>query len=195
MHTKYRGLLGQINWLQITRRFQCSDKFSRRASRAASPTISDVKALNTLGRQLNWQPVKRQFWSLTGTKRIIGFLDAFHRNNEDGSSQRGVTIFLRELREYSECHRKSCWWWKSKNWENRTTNNRGRVVFINEIFWFMSVLPWIVDGHVRWGCRRNSHEDWREEPGDNSKNNSLTWTKWNNPHDFHVGKGSLFKKY
>ena len=40
----------------------------------------------------------------------------------------------------------------------------------------MPVLPWIVDGHVRWGCR-NSHEDWREEPGDNSKNNSLTWSK------------------
>ena len=58
----------------------------------------------------------------------------------------------------------------------------------------MPVLPWIVDGHVRWGCR-NSHEDWREEPGDNSKNNSLTWAKRNNSHDFHVAKWNLFRKY
>ena len=36
-------------------------KFSRCASKAASPTIGDVKALNKLARQLKSQPVKLQF--------------------------------------------------------------------------------------------------------------------------------------
>ena len=58
----------------------------------------------------------------------------------------------------------------------------------------MPVPPWIVDGHARWGCR-NSHEDWHEEIGDNSKNNSLTWAKRNNSHDFHVAKWNQFRKY
>ena len=24
-----------------------------------------------------------------------------------------------------------------------------RVIFFHEVFWFMSVSPWIVDGHIR----------------------------------------------
>ena len=43
MHTRYRSLLGQINWLQSRTQFQCCYKFSRCASKAASPTIGDVK--------------------------------------------------------------------------------------------------------------------------------------------------------
>ena len=58
----------------------------------------------------------------------------------------------------------------------------------------MPVPPWIVDGHARWGCR-NSHEDWHEEPGDNSTNNSPTWAKRNNSHGFHVAKWNQFRKY
>ena len=80
MHTRYRSLLGQIDWLQSRTQFQCCYKFS------ASPTFGGVKALNKLKRQLKSQPVKLQFWPLTGTLRIIGFPDATHRNNEDGSS-------------------------------------------------------------------------------------------------------------
>ena len=68
---------------------------------AASPTNGDVKALNKLARQLKSQPVKLQFWPLTGPLRILGFLDASYRNNEDGSSQRGMTVFLAEPREQS----------------------------------------------------------------------------------------------
>ena len=68
---------------------------------ATSPTIGDVKALNKLARQLKSQPVKLQFWPLTGPLRIIGFPDASKRNNEDGSSQRGMTVFLAESRERS----------------------------------------------------------------------------------------------
>ena len=45
----------------------------------------------------------------------------------------------------------------------------------------MPVPPWIMD-FSKWSCRY-SHENWREEPGDDSKNNSPTWTKGNHPHD------------
>ena len=73
---------------------------SRCASRAASPTIGDVTALNKLARQLKSKPVKLQFWPLTGPLIIIGFLDASYRNNADGYSQRGMTVFLAELRKH-----------------------------------------------------------------------------------------------
>ena len=55
MHTRYRSLLGQKDWLQSRTQFQCCYKFSRSASKAASPTIGDVKALNKLARQLKSQ--------------------------------------------------------------------------------------------------------------------------------------------
>ena len=48
MHTMYRSLLGQINWLQSRTQFQCCYTFSRCASMAASPTVGDVKSLNKL---------------------------------------------------------------------------------------------------------------------------------------------------
>ena len=101
MHTRYRSLLGQINWLQSRTQFQCCHKCSRCASVAAPPTIGDVKALNKLARQLQSQPVTLQFWPLTGPLRIVGFPDASYRNNENGSSQRGMTVFLAESRERS----------------------------------------------------------------------------------------------
>ena len=37
--------------------------------------MGDVKALNTLARQLKSQPVKLQFWPLEGPLRIFGFLE------------------------------------------------------------------------------------------------------------------------
>ena len=87
--------------LQSRTQFQCCYKFSRCASKAPSPTFGDVKALNKLARQLKSQPVKLQFWPLTGPLRIIWFPDDSYRNNEDGSSQRGMTVFLSELRSQS----------------------------------------------------------------------------------------------
>ena len=44
--------------------------------------------------------MKLQFWPLTGPLRTIGFPDASYGNNEDGSSQRGMTVFLPEFREH-----------------------------------------------------------------------------------------------
>ena len=54
-----------------------------------------------LAKQLMSQPVKLQFSPLTGPLRKIEFPDAYYRNNEDGSSQRGMTVFLAESRERS----------------------------------------------------------------------------------------------
>ena len=76
MHTRF----------QSRTQFQCCYKFSRCASKAACPTLGDVKAYNELTRQLKSQPVNLQFWPLTVPLRIIGFLDASYRTNEDGSS-------------------------------------------------------------------------------------------------------------
>ena len=68
---------------------------------AASPTNGDVKSLNKLARQIKSQPVKLEYWPFTGPLRILGFPDASHRNNDDGSSQRGMAVFLAESRERS----------------------------------------------------------------------------------------------
>ena len=62
---------------------------------------SSSKALNKLVRQLKLQPVKLHIWPLTGPLKIIGFLDASYRNNEEGSSQKDMTVFLAELQEQS----------------------------------------------------------------------------------------------
>ena len=101
MHTRYRSLLGQTIWLQSRTQFQCCYSLSRCASMAASPTVGDVKALNKLVRQLKSQPVKLEIWPLTRPLRILGFPDASYRNNDDGSSQRAMRVFLAESREGS----------------------------------------------------------------------------------------------
>ena len=84
MCTRYRSFLELISWLQSRTQFQCCYKISGCASMAASPTIGDVKALNKLARQLKSQPVKLQFWPLTGPLRIIGFPDASNRKTKMG---------------------------------------------------------------------------------------------------------------
>ena len=76
MHTMYRNLLGQVNWLLSRSQFQCSDRFSRCAPMAASLAVADVESLNKLERQIKSQPVKLQYWPLTGPLRILGFPDA-----------------------------------------------------------------------------------------------------------------------
>ena len=102
MHTRYRSFLGQINWLFCRTQFECCYKFSRCASKAASPTTGDVKVLNKQMRQLKSQPVKLQFWPPTGRLRIIGFPDASYRNNEDGSLQRHGRVFSRISKAFLE---------------------------------------------------------------------------------------------
>ena len=100
MHTRCRSLLGQINWLPSSTQFQCCYKFSRCASKAASPTIGDVKGCQKAGETAQVTTSEASFLT-TGPLRIVGFPDASYRNNEDGSSQRGMRVFLSESRERS----------------------------------------------------------------------------------------------
>ena len=55
---------------------------------AASLTIGDVKSLNELARQIKLQPVKLQYWPLTGPLRVLGFPMLLYRNNDDGFFQK-----------------------------------------------------------------------------------------------------------
>ena len=123
--------------------FQCCYKFSRCTSKAASPTNGDGKALNKLARQLKAQPVKLQFWPLTRPLRIIRFRDASYRNNEDGSSQQGMTVFQAESRERTSkagmSHGSPIDKKKSKDQEDCAFHYGGGIVFFHEMFWFMPV--------------------------------------------------------
>ena len=48
LHTQYRSVLGQANWLQSRTQYTACYRFSRCASAAANPTIADVKQLDKL---------------------------------------------------------------------------------------------------------------------------------------------------
>jgi hypothetical protein len=98
MHTEYRSVLGQLNWLQSRTQFHIAYRFSRAASAAAAPTIGDVRELNRVVKAVRAQPMTLMFWPLKTKARIIGYPDASYRNNSDQSSQRGQCIFLAEAR-------------------------------------------------------------------------------------------------
>ena len=95
MHTAYRSVPGQINWLQSRAHFHIGYQFSRCASKASSPTIEDVRAINKTVRTIKSIPFSMRFWPLHGKTRT----DASNRNNEDKSSQRARVIFLAEERD------------------------------------------------------------------------------------------------
>ena len=63
--------------------------------------VGAVKSLNKLARLHKSQPVKLQYWPRTGPLSILGFPDASFRNNDDGSLQRSMTVFLAESGERS----------------------------------------------------------------------------------------------
>ena len=153
MHTRYTSFLGHINWLQSGTQNQLCYKFSSCASMAASPTIGDVKALNRLARQLKSQPVKLQFLPLSGPLRILGFLNASYRNNEDGSSQRGMTVFLAEPRGQSS--KDGTTYGSLIDFESQKikkivlSTTVAELYYFYEMLWFMAVSQWIMDGHNR----------------------------------------------
>ena len=99
MHTAYRSVLGHINWLQSRTQFHIGYQFSRCASKASSPTIEDVRAINKTVRTIKSIPLSMRFWPLRGKTRIVGYPDASYRNNEDKSSQRAHGVFLAEQRD------------------------------------------------------------------------------------------------
>ena len=99
LHTAYRSVLGQLNWLQSRTQVHLCYKFSRCASAAANPTVGDVREINKVVRTLKSQYVDGRFWPLKGSQRILGMPDASYRNSSDKSSQRAHVIFLAEDRK------------------------------------------------------------------------------------------------
>ena len=74
MHTAYRSVLGQINWLQSRTQFHIGYQFSRCASKVSSPTIGDVRAINKTVGTIKSIPLSMRFWPLRGKTRIVGIL-------------------------------------------------------------------------------------------------------------------------
>ena len=113
LHTAFRSIVGQVNWLQSRTQFQVCYRFSRSASCCASPTIADLKVANKLIRSLKAEPVTLKCWPLSGDHlRICAYPDAAYRNNTDGSSQRGHAIFLAEPRGLPTPE--ALWWSSSR---------------------------------------------------------------------------------
>ena len=171
MHTRYRSLLGHINWMQSGAQFQCRYKFSRRWRDSSS--------------HCQWYFSSGHLQDRWGQ---LDFLMPLYRKNEDGSWQRSMTVFFTESRVRS-----------SKDGMSRGSlidfeSQKIKKTVLSTAVTELSVSPRIVDGSMCWSCK-HSHENWCKEPGNHSKNNSLTWTNGNNPHDFHVEKRSLFRKY
>ena len=92
MHTMYRSPLGKIKLAaeqdtvpMLLQFFQmCVDgSFSNNWRCQVS--------LNKMARLIKSQPVKLRYWPLTGSLRKLGFPDASCTNNDDVSSQRGMT--------------------------------------------------------------------------------------------------------
>ena len=82
--------------------------------------------------------MKLQYWPLTGPLRVLGFLDASHRNNYDVSSQRGMTVFLAESRERSSKDGMtygSLIDYESQKIEKTALHCRGGTVLSYEVFW------------------------------------------------------------
>ena len=180
VHTRCRSLLEQINWLQSRTKCQCCYKFSRSASKAASPTIGDVKVLNKLARQLKSQPLKLQLWPLTvPLRRCMTVFSAESRelSSKDGmsygnlidyESQRIKRIVLStavaELYSFMKCF--------------------GSCQFLRGLW--MNISGEIADIHMRIHA---------QNVVTTATTIHLPEPKRNHPHDFYVSKGSLFRKY
>ena len=91
LHSQYRSVLGQANWLQSRTQYQACYQFSRCASASAGPTGADVRALNKLVRSIRAEQCVLRCWPLKSSLRLVGYPDAAYRNNVANSSQRGQT--------------------------------------------------------------------------------------------------------
>ena len=84
---------------------------------------------------------------------VLGVLDASDRKNDDGSAQRGMTVFLAESGKRSSqdgmTYGSLIDYESQKIKTDSALHHRGRVIFFHEVLWFMSVSPWIMDGHIR----------------------------------------------
>ena len=200
MHARYRSPLGQINgFCRVGHSSSVGTSFPDVLQRQLLQQLVMWRLLkNKLARQLKTRPVKLQFWPLTGSLRIIGFLDSSYRNNEDVSSQRGMTVSSAELREHSAKDLIS--YGSIVNYESQKIKRTVLSTTVAELYSFMKCFLscqffrrlWmdmsseVAEIHMRTDAK-NLVTTARTIP--------LPEQKRNNSHDFHVAKWNLFRKY
>ena len=200
MPTRYRSPLGQINgFCRVGHSSSVGTSFLDVLQRQLLQQLVMWRLLtNKLARQLKTRPVKLQFWPLTGSLRIIGFLDASYRNNEDGSSQRGMTVSSAKLREHSA--KDGISYGSIANYESQKIKRTVLSTTVAELYSFMKCFVscqffrglWmdmsseVAEIHMRTDAK-NLVTTARTIP--------LPEQKRNNSHDFHVAKWNLFRKY
>ena len=95
VHTMYRSPLGQKNSSNVATHFPDVLRWQ------LGQQLAMLSVSTNWRDRSNHNQVKLQYWPLTGPLRILGCPDASHRNNDDGSSQRGMSVFLAESRDRS----------------------------------------------------------------------------------------------
>ena len=104
--------------------------------------------------------------------RISRFRDAPYRNNEDGSSQQGITVFLAESRERTSkagmSHGSLIEYVGQKIKKTVLSTTEAELYSFHEMFWFMPV------SRIWLSCECSYERTGSKERGNNSKNNSLT---------------------
>ena len=84
---------------------------------------------------------------------MLGFPDASYRNSDDGSSQRGITVFWAESRERSS--RDGMAYGSLIDHENQKIKKTVLSTTVAELYSFMKCFGscqfslWIVDGRIR----------------------------------------------
>ena len=135
--------------------------------------------------------MKLQFWPLTGSLRIIGFLDASYKNNEDGSSQRGMTVSSAKLREHSA--KDGISYGRIANYE---IQNIKKTVLSTTVAEFYSFMECFVSCQFFRGLWMDMSGEVAEIHMSTDAKNLVTTArtiplpdqKRNNSHDFHVAK-------
>ena len=92
-----RSALGQLNWLANMTRPDISFMVSMISSHIKQATISDIKDINKLIKHAKDTPSSVTFPSLdTDSIEVIAYTDASFNNLDDGGSQGGQIIFLKD---------------------------------------------------------------------------------------------------
>ena len=152
MHTMYGSLLGQINWLQSRAQFPHCHNITRCASMAVSPTVGDVKSLNTWARQnqvtVNKASLLATHWTIDNTwTSPVSLTETTMMTHHEKEQQWS----LAESRERSITDGMTCGSLidhESQKINKTMLSTKVPELFWHEVLWFLSVSPWIVDGHV-----------------------------------------------
>jgi hypothetical protein len=92
--TDLRGIVGELSWVGGQSRPDLSFRISVLSSAIADPQVKHLTLANTTLKAAKRVQYPLSFPQLGANIRMKVFTDAAHANREDGSSQRGVIIFL-----------------------------------------------------------------------------------------------------